>query len=74
MEFLGRSHNIYDNCTNQSSTMNILENCIKCNFREFDYIIAVYVIRYIFQGCIIVEDILTVRLVPKDGLLYCFAL
>ena len=40
-EFLGQwnfwdttecSNNIYDNGTNQSSTMNILENCIKCNF------------------------------------------
>ena len=43
------SYNIYDNGTNQSSTMNVLGNYIKCNFREFDYIISVHVIRYMYD-------------------------
>ena len=56
-EFLGHwnfsgneySYNIYDNGINQSYTMNVLGNYIKCNFREFDYIISVHVIRYMYH-------------------------
>ena len=51
-EFLGQwnswgteyLYNIYDNGTNQSSTINVLENYIKCNFREFDYSISMYIL------------------------------
>ena len=59
-EFLGQfvlgtkySYNIYDNGTHQSSTMNVLKNYIKCNFREFDYIITVHVIRYMYDVCLV---------------------
>ena len=60
-EFLGQwnfcgteySSNIYDNGTNQSSTMNVLGNYIKCNFRAFDYIIIEYVIRYMYDICLL---------------------
>ena len=57
-EFLGHwnfwdseySYNIYDNGANEISTMNILGNDIMCNFREFDYIISVHFIRYMFTS------------------------
>ena len=39
-----RRYNIYDNGTSQNSTMNILGIYIKFNFREFDYIISVYML------------------------------
>ena len=47
------SYKIYDNGTNQSSTMNILEYYKKCNFREFDYNITAHVIRYIYDICLV---------------------
>ena len=60
-EFLGHwnvfgtrySYDIYDNGTNQSSTMNVLENYIKCIFRELDYIISVHFIRYMYDICLV---------------------
>ena len=47
------SYKIYDNVINQSSTMNVLENYIKCNFREFDYIISLHVMRYMYDVCLV---------------------
>ena len=55
MEFCGTeySYNIYGDSTNQSSTMDELGNYIKCNFRQFDYIINVHVIRYMYDICLV---------------------
>ena len=44
---------IYDNGTNQSFTIHVLGNYIKCNFSEFDYIISVHVIRYMYDICLV---------------------
>ena len=38
---------IYVNGTDQSSMMNEIGNYIKYNFKEFDYIISIHVIRYV---------------------------